>query len=338
MTKSNPPFLPSLTDYRRELVAAGATFPLTRVPSRSAGLLDQLPPPLKNRRGWPWDVQSVPPGEKTDRWPTVTVVTPSFQQGAFLEETIRSVLLQNYPNLEYLVLDGGSTDESLAIIERYRPWLSFARSERDRGQSHAINLGFALANGDLRGWLNSDDYYLPSALQRVATVWMASHSDVIYGDGLQLTECTGRCTPVPANLAHGRYVKFPGLLLSHATFWTAARQQPVWEEQHCALDYELWIRLLPGARLHHIGWPLAVAREHPAAKTYDARLQQKWLEDAERNGRAHPELYRPRPWLDFEHRAVQRFVAAWRRRRLDRVMPALNRQCGWSRAASNPAP
>ncbi len=320
--------LPNLHAYREELLAAGAPFPLPCVPFSQQGLLAALPAPREGRTGWPWTVETTPTS-----WPQVapkiSVVTPSFQQGEYLEETIRSVLLQNYPALEYVVFDGGSTDSSPAIIERYRPWLSFARSRRDRGQSHAINLGLSLAHGDLRAWLNSDDYYLPGALRRVAAGWQISQADIIYGDGLQLDERTGQRMPAPANLAHGRYVKYPGLLLSHATFWAASRQQPIWEEQHCALDYELWIRILPGARLRRVPWPLAVARQHEAAKTYNPRMQQQWQADAERNGRAHPELYRPRRWLDFEHCSVQRFVGFWRRRRLLRSLPKVYRECGW---------
>src|SRR5262249_19876945 len=101
----------------------------------------------------------------------ITVVTPSFNQGRFLEETIRSILLQRYPNLEYIVIDGGSTDESVEIIKKYSPWLSYWVSEKDRGQSHAINKGMSHATGDIVAWLNSDDLYLPLALSRVATAW-----------------------------------------------------------------------------------------------------------------------------------------------------------------------
>jgi len=104
-------------------------------------------------------------------WPLISVVIPSYNQGRFLEETIRSTVDQVYPNREIIVIDGGSSDESVPIIQRYavhfRSWVS----ERDRGQSHAINKGFALAVGDVFAWLNSDDTYLPGALQAVAEVF-----------------------------------------------------------------------------------------------------------------------------------------------------------------------
>lgn len=101
-------------------------------------------------------------------WPTVSIVTPSYNQAAFLEETIRSILLQGYPALEYVVLDGGSSDGSLDILQRYAPWLSHWESARDGGQSQAINRGFALTNGAIFQWINSDDYLSPAALRIVA--------------------------------------------------------------------------------------------------------------------------------------------------------------------------
>ena len=104
-------------------------------------------------------------------WPRISIVTPSYNQGRFIEETIRSVLQQGYPNLEYMVIDGGSSDESVEIIKKYAPWLTYWVSEKDRGQSHAINKGMARATGEIVAWLNSDDLYLPLALSRVANAW-----------------------------------------------------------------------------------------------------------------------------------------------------------------------
>src|SRR5579862_8824120 len=97
-------------------------------------------------------------------WPRITVVTPSFQQGRFLEETIRSVLGQGYPNLDYIVIDGGSTDQSVEIIQKYAAQLSYWVSEPDHGQANAVNKGFQRSTGEILGWLNSDDLLLPGAL------------------------------------------------------------------------------------------------------------------------------------------------------------------------------
>jgi glycosyltransferase involved in cell wall biosynthesis len=136
--------------------------------------LGELPVAPPGKIGWPWTEESSRlPNTMSDGspWPRITIVTPSFNQGPFLEETIRSVLLQGYPNLEYIVIDGGSSDDSVTIIKRYSQWLSYWVSEKDRGQSHAINKGMSRATGDIVAWLNSDDLYLPSALLRVATAW-----------------------------------------------------------------------------------------------------------------------------------------------------------------------
>lgn len=102
-------------------------------------------------------------------WPKISIVTPSYNQGEFIEETIRSVLLQNYPNLEYLVIDGGSTDKTLDILKKYAPWLYYWVSEKDQGQADAINKGFDKASGQILAYLNSDDLYLPGTLHTVAT-------------------------------------------------------------------------------------------------------------------------------------------------------------------------
>ena len=120
--------------------------------------LYDLPPPPPGKRGWPWIEASVElpdPMPDGQEWPRVSIVTPSYQQGPFIEETIRSVLLQGYPNLEYIVIDGGSTDETVAILRKYEKWIAYWVSEADKGQSEAINKGFAKASGDLFGWPNA---------------------------------------------------------------------------------------------------------------------------------------------------------------------------------------
>lgn len=125
-----------------------------------AGLLKDLPAPPQGKTGWPWN-EEVSPGsyKKLKTLPKISIVTPSFNQAEYVEQTIRSVLLQNYPALEYVVIDGGSTDGSAEIIEKYKPWLKYYITEKDRGQTHALNKGLQKCDGDIFNWLNSDDYY-----------------------------------------------------------------------------------------------------------------------------------------------------------------------------------
>jgi glycosyltransferase involved in cell wall biosynthesis len=129
--------------------------------------LRDLPPPPEGKTGWPWTEESDRLPNKMSNghlWSKISIVTPSYNQAQFIEETIRSVLLQGYPNIEYIIVDGGSTDTSVGIIQKYEPWLAYWVSKPDQGQSHAINKGIAKATGKLLIWLNSDDLLLPNAL------------------------------------------------------------------------------------------------------------------------------------------------------------------------------
>lgn len=135
-------------------------------------LLSELPAPPQDKKGWPWTEQSEPlPDVAPDgqQWPKISIVTPSYNQGKFLEECIRSVLLQGYPNLEYIVIDGGSTDETIDVIKKYEPWLTYWESKPDRGQSHAINKGLERSTGKLFNWHNSDDVLTPDSLSTMAS-------------------------------------------------------------------------------------------------------------------------------------------------------------------------
>ncbi|MBD1873998.1 glycosyltransferase [Nodosilinea sp. FACHB-131] len=133
--------------------------------------LVDLPTPAPGKTGWPWTEQSKPEGGRMpdgSEYPGISIVTPSYNQGQFIEETIRSVLLQGYPNLEYIIIDGGSTDNTIDIIRKYEAFLTFWISEKDEGQSHGINKGFHRVTGDLVGWQNSDDFYYPNVFFEAA--------------------------------------------------------------------------------------------------------------------------------------------------------------------------
>jgi glycosyltransferase involved in cell wall biosynthesis len=147
---------------------------------------DSFPSKPKGKAGWPWDPA---PGQSINTpkttlgmpWPKISVITPSFNQGQFIEETIRSVLLQGYPNLEYIVIDGGSTDESVDIIRRYQDRINYWESIADRGQAHALNKGFDRCTGELVGWINSDDLLLPGTLQKLALAHVANPVAILLG-------------------------------------------------------------------------------------------------------------------------------------------------------------
>jgi glycosyltransferase involved in cell wall biosynthesis len=128
--------------------------------------------PFSNKVGWPWATENLVDFHISSlnnvEYPKITVVTPNYNYGHYLEETIRSVLLQGYPNLEYIIIDGGSTDNSVEIIKKYEPWLSYWESEPDRGQTHAINKGLDKATGEIFNWINSDDILMPGALLTIA--------------------------------------------------------------------------------------------------------------------------------------------------------------------------
>ena len=136
--------------------------------------LEELPPSPPGKTGWPWTQGSKTLGNAMpdgNSWPKISIVTPSFNQGKYIEETIRSVLLQGYPDIEYIVIDGGSMDASLDIIKKYERWLTYWVSEPDKGQSHAINKGFAKSSGEIYAYINSDDFYCPSAFGTVAPMF-----------------------------------------------------------------------------------------------------------------------------------------------------------------------
>lgn len=210
--------------------------------------------------------------------PRITIVTPSFNQAAFLEQTIQSVLDQGYANLQFGIVDGGSTDGSGQIIERYRHRLDFAIIEPDRGQTHALNKGLRHADGDLVGWLCSDDTLLPGALGRVAET-AAAHSDRDWFAGAcVMTDIAGKPLNTIQSTAN---LTLPGVLLrdpNHpfelpqpAVFWRRSLNDELGlldESLHYTMDFEFWLRLLSaGHSPLTIDRPLATYRLHDESKT-----------------------------------------------------------------------
>ncbi|MFT3782013.1 MAG: glycosyltransferase family 2 protein [Nibricoccus sp.] len=244
-------------------------------------LLSHLPASTSGRPGWPWTAETIPPPNAGRlSWPRITVVMPSYQQASFLEEAIRSVLLQNYPNLEFMVNDGGSSDGSVAILERYRAFLTAAESAPDGGQGAAINKGLDRGTGEILGWLNSDDFYLPGALFSVAVRFMHGDADLVYGDAFNLHADDGEKLEYWGGYwVRRQFLQFGGLLPSHATFWSRTIHERIWEELNCNVDGELWQRLVPGRRVRYLPQPLAVFRLHKDTKSQGEQWRQKWAED-----------------------------------------------------------
>jgi glycosyltransferase involved in cell wall biosynthesis len=238
----------------------------------------KLPPPPPGLPGWPWTVDSDPLPETLPAetpWPKISIITPSYNQGLYLENTIRSVLLQRYPNLEYIIVDGGSSDNSVDIIKKYEPWLTWWVSEKDGGQSDAINKGFARASGAILGWLNSDDYFLPGALQAIAAVKMENPQAGVYVGGNEFADEKGRVTSIhhpAATLDKESLLNW--LDLFHFVQPSCFFCKEAWDkcgpldtDFHFAMDLELWLRFADEfsfARTENI---LSASRIHPSAKT-----------------------------------------------------------------------
>jgi glycosyltransferase involved in cell wall biosynthesis len=200
-------------------------------------------------------------------------VTPSYNQGQFLEATIRSVLLQGYPDLEYIIIDGGSTDGSVDVITKYEKWLSSWVSEKDAGQADAVRKGFGRSTGDISAYLNSDDLYMPGALQRVAARFGRNPApDVVYGNLYRIDEFDGvieehRQTPFMqwGFLCGGFFLHQP------STFWrkkTADRVGGIDTDYVFDLDTDLFHRLaMENARFSFERAFLSCFRVHPDSKT-----------------------------------------------------------------------
>lgn len=278
-------------------------------------LLGQLPPPPPHRIGWPWQVETEPPADLAQfTWPHITIVMPSYQQAAYVEEGLRSVLLQNYPNLEFIVNDGGSTDGSGEIIQRYAPFITHAQSVRDHGQGDAINQGFDRATGEILGWLNSDDLYLPGALFAVAREFLRHAPDLVYGDACNLHMEDDTLSYWQAYWIRPGFLKMGGLISSHAVFWRQAVHVRLWDELNCNIDGELWQRLVPGRRLRYLPLPLGVYRAHAESKSVADHWQEKWRQDDEKIWARHGKpAYGPVYRRLFD--CLQRFVKwiTWRR-------------------------
>lgn len=209
---------------------------------------------------------------KIERFPKVSVVTPSFNQAEYLSETLASIFDQRYPDVEVIVIDGGSTDGSLDVIKKHEGRIAYWESEKDRGQAHAINKGFEKATGEILCWLNSDDVFLPGALDAVAH-FFGAHSDWDWISGPSLKFGQGAYEvsgfyELPRDRAEW-FVHCP--ISQPSTFWRRSlyeRFGGLDESFHFALDYEYWLRfVIGGVPMHFVDRPLSAYRLHDVSKT-----------------------------------------------------------------------
>jgi glycosyltransferase involved in cell wall biosynthesis len=245
--------------------------------------LSELPTPPSGKTGWPWTEESRRLPSQTSEghcWPRISVVTPSFNQGEFIEETIRSILLQGYPNLEYIVMDGGSTDNSVEVIKKYSPWLTYWVSEQDNGQSDAINRGLKMASGDFATWINSDDLLSKNAVVEHASRMGFAPDTVYVGNCIYINE-TGTVLSV-----HRATVRSLKDLLRVQTVWYAGghivQPEVMFPRElyltvggldcnnHFTMDFDLWGEFfLAGAKFQYTDIDFAMFRLQPNQKTQD---------------------------------------------------------------------
>jgi len=219
--------------------------------------------------------------------PKVSVVTPSLNQAAFLEQTLLSVLGQCYENLEYIVVDGGSTDGSVEIIRRYADRLTWWVSEPDKGQASAINKGFSRATGDILCWINSDDFYFPGVFHHVAEL-LSKEPDLIYGRCFSFGEGGGRCLVNNPPDAEQLRLDWEPALVQPSVFWTRdlwRRTGPLDESLHYGFDWEWFRRACADAKVHKTRRILSAYRFHAAHKSQsgNTRRQEEMLEVARRS-------------------------------------------------------
>jgi len=240
--------------------------------------LKELPPLEATKTGWPWTEEcpqlpdTMPDGTP---WPKTSIVTPSLNQGLIIEETIRSVLLQGYPDLEYIIIDGGSTDGSVDIIKKYENWLAYWVSEPDKGQSHAINKGFARASGEMYAYINSDDFYEPNAFQIVASLFaksdkphlVAGECVIFDGDIIKRIFEPGW----PERLSCFLEKTYSSTFAQPASFWSKNIYEQVGgldETLNFCFDREFFLRIgLAGVEPYLLPRKIARFREHSDSKT-----------------------------------------------------------------------
>lgn len=249
--------------------------------------------------------------------PLVSIVTPSYNQGRFIRQTIDSVLGQSYRNIEYVVVDGNSTDETVSVLSSYGPRLRWI-SEADKGQADAINKGFARSKGEVCAYLNSDDVLLPGAVEKVVEHFQRhTSSDMVYGEGLLIDEGGREIGRYPSADYSFARLMVDCCVCQPAAFWRsriAEQVGPFDARLNYAMDYDYWLRIdRAGGRIEHVHETLAAARHYPQTKTSSARaaIFEEVFEILRRHGGYVSSVWCAALW---EHRLCERNL--WRLGRL----------------------
>jgi glycosyltransferase involved in cell wall biosynthesis len=218
------------------------------------------------------------------RLPRITIVIPSFNQGRYIEAAIRSVLLQGYPDVELIVMDGGSSDGTVAVIRKYEPWIAYWVSAADGGQSAAINEGFRRSTGAVCAWIGCDDRYLPGTLSRVGRLFADAPDRAWLAGAGRLVFQSGRSGVMPSRVSSAAdlldFWRWGGdcFVVQPSCFW----RRGLWDAAgglrdhlHLSMDYDLWLRFAQRAALHAIDDVFSVALREAGSKTVENRERQQ---------------------------------------------------------------
>jgi len=238
------------------------------------GLLKELPVPSENKRGWPWQEEIEPEVYNyRNNWPIISIVVPSYNQGRFLEETLRSILLQNYPSIELIIIDGGSKDETVDIIKMYEPWITYWVSEKDKGQSEAINKGFSKVTGDIVNWLCSDDLFTAGALKKVTEIFFEAGDETgliygattLFGERVKSRNSFGFPNPTIERLISGQLFSQPSAFFKYKYLFKAGAW--VREDLNLGMDFDLFARLACVCQFKEVKDIFSLYRLHDNSKT-----------------------------------------------------------------------
>jgi glycosyltransferase involved in cell wall biosynthesis len=250
-------------------------------------------------------------------YPKISIVTPSFNQALFLEGTIKSVLDQGYPDLEYIIIDGGSTDDSVNIIKKFQAGISYWVSEKDSGQTEAINKGLKRVSGDIWAYICSDDTYTPNAFAMCVRAFEDSEVDVVYGDCNFINEddiVTRIKKPGPFSrkkLLRGNYLYQPSVFMRK---WILDDVGPFTPSLQYAMDYEYWLRLSDRVKFRYVSYPFSNYRLHTASKSMHAfvnQVEEATIVKKQYGAGVHAD------WTNFTFKLWGRHYYQWKRRFFD---------------------